>query len=63
MLSQDYAQAANVKKLAAAHEKQADREQGVMNTLGGVASGSNYARQMENQRRVEEAQKLMQKNF
>ena len=63
MLSNDYAQAQNVKKMAAQHEKQADRESGVMNTLGAVATGSNYAMQMEKQRRVEEAQKLMQKNF
>lgn len=63
MLSQDYAKAADVKKRAAEHEKAADREAGNLNTLGGVASGSNYARQMENQRRIEEAQKLMQKNF
>jgi hypothetical protein len=62
MLSQDYANAANVKKQAAQHEKRADVEAGNFNTLG-IAGGSNYARQMENQRRVEDAQKLMQKNF
>ena len=63
MLNQDYGAAVNLKKQAYDQERIAEREQGVMNTLPGVASGANYAKQMENQRRVEEAQKYMQKNF
>lgn len=46
MLSQDYGAAMNMKMQAKEQERMAEREQGVMNTLPGVASGANYALQM-----------------